>query len=241
MLRLDGNNILLIDPEPSLCFEMGDKIEAMGASATVACSLAEARDHLIRQDFDLIISSHDLGDGNIFELYRWAQSHLLPRPRFVCLKQSTVEIMVPEWCKFEGVLCREDSEGILKSISGYLFNSQDFINCLENGSKEGVIHYSLLIKGKVIDFEPLELNSSGIFFNVEEEVVLHHHCFLRIFFMDRMSSKTFTLSGMIDQVGSKGSYFRVNAEYEGTWKNVIEKITEKQSVVNGFLKKAAGL
>jgi hypothetical protein len=241
MLRLDGNNILLIDPEPTLLFEMGDKIEGLGASATVACSFAEARDHLIRQDFDLIICSHELGDGNIFELSRWAESNLLPKPRFVCLKPNGLEIVIPEWCKFEGVLNKDDSAGILKSISGYLFNSQDFINCLENGSKEGVVHYSLLLKGRVIDFDPLELNSSGIFFDVNEEVVLHHNCFLRIFFMDRVSTKTFTLSGMIDQVGSKGSYFRVNDEYKVIWKNVIEKITEKQSVVSGFLKKAAGL
>lgn len=241
MLRLDGNNILLIDPEPGLLFELGDRIEAMGASATVACSFTEARDHLFRQDFDLILCSLELSDGNIFDLYRWAQNHLLPKPRFVCLKSENVEVVVPEWCKFEGILAKDDHAGILSNISRYLFNSEDFINCLENGSREGVVHYSLLIKGKVINFEPLELNSSGIFFDVEEELVLHHNCFLRIFFMDRNSSKTFTLSGMIDQVGSKGSYYRINAEYEAIWKDVIEKVTEKQSVVNGFLKKAAGL
>jgi len=241
MLRLDGNNILLIDPEPTLLFELGDRIENLGASATVACSFAEARDHLFRQDFDLILCGHVLGDGNIFDLYRWAEVHLLPKPRFVCLKPDDIEMIIPDWCKFEGVLSKEDSAGIIKNISGYLFNSQDFINCLESGSQEGVVHYSLLIKGKVLDFDPLELNSSGIFFDVGEDVVLHHSCFLRIFFMDRVSSKTFTLSGMIDQVGSKGSYFRINSEYEAVWKSVIEKITEKQSLVNGFLKKAAGL
>lgn len=241
MLRLDGNNILLIDPEPKILFDLGDRIEALGASATVACSLAEARDHLFRQDFDLILCSLDLGDGSIFDLYHWAASNLLPKPRFVCLAPEGVEVVVPQSCHFEGVLQLTDADGILKNISGYLFNPQDFINCLENGSREGVVHYSLLMKGKVLSFDPLELNSSGIFFDVEEALVLHHNCFLRIFFMDRHSSKTFTLSGVIDQVGSKGSYFRVNAEYEALWKDVIAKVTEKQSAVSGFLKKAAGL
>ena len=66
-------HLLIIDDDPLGLMNYLDILEDNGFHAIGADSLAQARRELSRQDFDLIISDHDLGDGKGVTLIRQLQ------------------------------------------------------------------------------------------------------------------------------------------------------------------------
>lgn len=240
MARLDGNNILIVDSAPGVAADYCQVISEFGADCLDATSVIAAREALIERDFDLIVCNFSLCDGKFKDLYRWAQKHLLLMPRFAVLINNPDEEKDLGEYDLSGVLHKSNPGALLHEITKFLFNFNDFLNCIISMSDTSTIHYELKIGEKEVLFRPLEVTDAGMFFSVDEPLSSSQTCFLRIYFFDGVVAKTFTLAGKSED-DSKGLFFRIHPQYRLTWKTVMKKLDQKQFYITSFLKKAAGL
>ncbi len=241
MSRFHGNSILLVEPDQAYAIQLREILTEKGAMVTLSHSSQEAQKTLHRSDFDLMICTHHLGDGNIRDLFQWCKDSLSTIPVFASIGNCTqLEKKQLEKMGVEFFFSKSDSLKLINDISRSLFSFEEYKqNFLDSRLEKGIL-YELKVGGKKIAVKALEIMDKGIFLSFEAPFALGHEANLQLLGCEKLNIEPVSVSGVLRGEFSEGQFFKVNESDLKKWENLLSQLSKKQGEVTEFLKKASG-
>jgi CheY-like chemotaxis protein len=230
-----------VEGDQAYAYQLKQILEERGAIVVLSQNLKEAKNCLNHSDFDLMISSHKLTDGNVRDLFEWVKDSLSTIPTLAAIGNCTqLEKKQLEKLGVKNFFSKSDSVKLFDDISKALFSFADFKkNYLESRYERG-ISYELSTGGKNITVKALEIMDKGIFLSFEGPLAFGHVAILKLTCTDDLHIESFSVSGVLQGEFSEGQFFKVNDDELNKWGNLLSQLDQKQDEVTQFLKKASG-
>lgn len=241
MIKFNGNSILLVEGDQAYAYQLKQILEERGAIVVLSQNLKEAKNCLNHSDFDLVIASHKLSDGNVRDLFEWAKDSLSTIPTLAAIGNCTqLEKKQLEKLGVNNFFSKSDSVKLFDDISKALFSFDDFKkNFLESRYERG-ISYELSAGGKKISVKALEIMEKGIFLSFESPFTFGHVAVLKLSCTEGLHIESLSVSGVLQGEFSEGQFFKVNDDELNKWGTLLSQLDQKQVEVTEFLKKASG-
>lgn len=241
MIKFNGNSILLVETDQAYAIQLKEILVEKGAMVTLTHTYKDAQKILNRSDFDLMISAHNLGDGNIRDLFQWCKDSLSSIPVMASIGNCTqLEKKQLQKMGVEFFFSKADSLKLIDDISRSLFSFEDFKqNFLDSRHEKGIL-YELKVGGKKFAVKALEIMDKGIFLSFEAPFGLGHEASLQLSGCEKLNIEPVTVNGVLQGEFSEGQFFRVNESDLKRWENLLSQLNKKQGEVTEFLKKASG-
>lgn len=241
MIKFNGNSILLVEGDQAYAYQLKQILEERGAMVVLTHNLKEAKNSLNHSDFDLLISSHKLQDGNVRDLFEWAKDSLSTLPTLAAIGSCTqLEKKQLEKLNVRNFFSKSDSVKLFDDISKALFSFDDFKkNYLESKYERGIA-YELSADGKKISVKALEIMDKGVFLSFEGPLALGLVATLKLTCSEGLHIESITVSGVLQGEFTGGQFFKVDDDELKKWEVLLSQLDQKQGEVTEFLKKASG-
>ena len=241
MIKFNSNSILLVEGDQTYARQLKQILEDRGAMVVLSSTVNEAKTCLNHSDFDLVIATHKLPDGNVRELFDWAKDSLSTLPTLAAIGNCTqFEKKQLEKSGVTNFFSKKDSVKLFDDISRALFSIDDFKkNYLDSKCERG-ISCELSASGKKIAVKALEIMDKGVFLSFDVPFAAGNSAMLRLTCTEDLHIDSVSVSGVLQGEFSEGQFFRVNDEELTKWRNLLSQLYQKQDEVIQFLKKASG-
>ena len=241
-MRLDGNSILIADPDTAYGIQLSDALTFYGAKCVVAEHLSAAKVHLKNHDFDMIISNYYLSDGIIHQLIDWCSFNLEILPVFTCIGYPFPgEIELSRKHSISQVFSKNDSRKILASVSNLLFDFNEFKGNLLESVVPAEILIELHVEGECHLIRPIEITTESVFIQLDNISPKGTFGILKFSLISNGQTQNFLIPGNLAGKFPGGQLFKINQKYHGSWDKFLKFLNLKQMRITHFLNKASGL
>lgn len=237
MIRLDGNAILIADPDLAYGMQLSDSLSFHGAKCFIAEHLSEAKVLLKKYDFDLVISNYYLTDGIIHQLIDWSSRELKSMPIYTCIGYPYSDRKLSEKHSIADLFTKSDSRRIVSSLSKLLFDQQQFKENILELLTPREIMIELHMGGVSQFIRPLEIHHQGLYLQNVEPFEIGAFGILKFSLLSAGQTEHFLIPGHFEE----REHFKVSSNYLPNWEKFVAYMDLKQLNVTNFLHKAAGL
>lgn len=236
-----GYNILVLDHDVMFSRSLAGALKTMGAEAYSVQTHRDAKDLLVKHDYDFVLSSCLVSDGFLHELIDWCYKTLMFKPVFATLgKPVGEEAKTLANYKIGGYFPRTDQTVIFKELHKLTFNKDEFkSNLNEMGSVRGLI-YELSFGNLKVQAQPVELSNDRIVLNLEGQNFPSRLGLLNISASNTNDPSKFSFEGQIEKCNEDTHDFLIHKNSLPNWNDYLKNLEDRQSHINNFLKKVAG-
>ncbi len=241
MIRLDGNSILIADSDPGFLNPLAQALTRHGARCFVAADMGQARDLLVKFDFDLVISNYYLSDGIIYQLMDWCTKNLSFLPIFTCVGHPFgADKELSQKQAIASVFQKHEVGQILSGISRLLFSFEAYHQSLLEMIDPSEIKIEICVSDYNFLVSPLEINEDNVYLAMDREFLKGTFGVLKFAVVLEERYHSFIIPGSLDEKCQSGQVFVVDEKYRGHWKHFLDYLNMKQVKITKFLSKAAG-
>ncbi|MFP5385324.1 MAG: hypothetical protein ACLGHN_04555 [Bacteriovoracia bacterium] len=240
MIRLDGNAILIADPDSAYGESLSAYLSQFGARCFRAEHISGAKLLLKKYDFDLVISNYYLADGIIHQLIDWSTNNLESLPIFTCIGYPYPADSFSHRHAIAEIFSKNDSSRIMASLSRLLFDFNEFQESLFEMAAPTEILIELHTAGKTDIVRPIEINEESLFLQFDSSSPKGAFGVLKFSFLSGSQGENFLIPGYFEGDYVSGQTFRINQKYLPNWTKFLKFLNVKQLNVTNFLKKASG-
>lgn len=241
-MRLDGNSVLIADPDYDFSDQLKISLSELGASCFQADDLDEAKMLLGKHDFDVIISNYYLTDGIIHELIDWCSKNLESLPIFTCVGYPLpTDSNLSKKHSIADIFSKNDPDRIATGLSRLLFDFNEFhLNLLEIMSPKEIT-IEILIDKKNYVVKPFEITEETLLFDSPKDFQRGSFVIMKFSLFNDEQTQNFIIPGFVESQDSVGTTLKIDTAYLYNWKKFRNYLESKQVKISQFLKKASGL
>lgn len=240
-MRLDGNSVLIADPDYDFSDQLMVSLSLLGASCFQADDIDEAKSLLGKHDFDVIVSNYYLSDGIIHELIDWCSKNLESLPLFTCVGYPLpTDSNLSKKHSIADIFSKNDPDRIAAGLSRLLFDFNEFhLNLLEIMTPKEIT-IEILVDKKTYMVKPFGISEETLLFDNPQDLQRGTFVIMKFSLLNDEQTQNFIIPGFIESQDLNGTTLKIDTAYLHNWKKFRSYLDSKQVKISQFLKKASG-